>query len=153
VADTAAPVLPANPAGGPIVSPAPTALSLGSAPVHGGAAPEAATPDGRSLPSPAATAVDPFGSAPALVPAPDFSRAQPAVAPPDRVKTLEAPAGLAGGGSGSGVAASAPAPPPGAVTAVLVILLCLSTALFGRLVLASARWRPVAFVSLLERPG
>jgi hypothetical protein len=39
------------------------------------------------------------------------------------------------------------------VAAILVALLGLTIFAFYRLVVPPARWRPVAYVSLLERPG
>jgi hypothetical protein len=39
------------------------------------------------------------------------------------------------------------------VAAILVALLGLATFGFSTLVVPPARWRPVAYVSLLERPG
>jgi len=151
VADALQPVFGAlAPATGPatdVIRPVAVSIIDSGAPAGRGAAP------GRTAPvaAPDFSGLTAFGPAQIL----DLTTrpAQAPVSVPDRSTTLEAPAGVAGAGSGSGAAASAPVPPPGAVTAVLVLLLCLSTAVFGRLVLASARWRPVAFVSLLERPG
>jgi hypothetical protein len=70
-------------------------------------------------------------------------------APVAPVDIPHAPSGI----STVGASAFAPVPPPVAVAAILVLFLGLSLVRFGRVADAPARWRPVAFVSLLERPG
>jgi hypothetical protein len=70
----------------------------------------------------------------------------PPVAPVD---IPHAPSGI----TTVGASAFAPVPPPVAVAAILVLFMGLSLVRFGRVADAPARWRPVAFVSLLERPG
>jgi hypothetical protein len=64
---------------------------------------------------------------------------------------LPAPAPVGAVGSG-GSATSAAASSAGAL-AILFILLLVPCLRYGRVELAPARWRPVLFVSLLERPG
>jgi hypothetical protein len=56
------------------------------------------------------------------------------------------------GGSTGGTGGSAP-PPPGAVGLAVAALALLLAGCFSRLLCAPARWRPVFFVSLIERPG
>jgi hypothetical protein len=62
--------------------------------------------------------------------------------------SIATPAASSGGASG------VPGPaPPGAVAAILAALSLAAAFLFARLLSAPARWRPVLFVSLIERPG
>jgi hypothetical protein len=70
-------------------------------------------------------------------------------APVAPVDIPHSPSGI----SSVGASAFAPVPPPVAVAAILVLFMGLSLVRFGRVANAPARWRPVAFVSLLERPG
>jgi hypothetical protein len=44
-------------------------------------------------------------------------------------------------------------PPPPAPNALLAAALALAAVLLSRLICAPTRWRPVLFISLLERPG
>jgi hypothetical protein len=62
-----------------------------------------------------------------------------------------APPALSGGSAG-GTGGSVP-PPPGAVGLGVAALALLLAGCFSRLLCAPARWRPVFFVSLIERPG
>ncbi len=66
----------------------------------------------------------------------------------------EAPASPAPAGP-SGIGFSGSFAPPGTASFLAVLLaLCLAPCLrYGKVVLMPARWRPVLFVSLLERPG
>jgi len=57
------------------------------------------------------------------------------------------------GGLGGGVSGSFSPPPPAVFVALLIAFFCVPCLRYGRVVLAPARWRPVLFVSLLERPG
>ena len=68
--------------------------------------------------------------------------------------TTDAPASPAPSGpTGIGFSGSFAPPATGSVLALLLAL-CLAPCLrYGRVVLLPARWRPVLFVSLLERPG
>jgi hypothetical protein len=157
-----------------VVAPAP-AGGLPGRPGVGLEAPTGAAPAGRHSLTPALAAPHradalsapasgtplappdaPTSSAFSLFELPSFAADK--VAPqPTRADTVTGGGGVGGPGgsgvSGFGVAASSPVPPPMVVAAILVALLCLSMLGFGRLTLAPARWRPVAFVSLLERPG
>jgi hypothetical protein len=56
------------------------------------------------------------------------------------------------GGSAGGIGGSGPAP-PGAVGMAAAALALLMAGCFSRLLHTPARWRPVLFVSLIERPG
>jgi hypothetical protein len=58
------------------------------------------------------------------------------------------PVGSVGGGSAAAAAVAS-----SAALAILFVLLLVPCLRYGRVVLAPARWRPVLFVSLLERPG
>jgi pilus assembly protein FimV len=82
--------------------------------------------------------------APALAALGRAPRTRGAIVPPARLPG--APAASAGAG------ASGTASPPAAY-ALLVAALAFAAAVFSRLLCAPARWRPVLFISLLERPG
>jgi hypothetical protein len=71
-------------------------------------------------------------------------RTHGAIAPPDRLPGAPSAA--------AGACASGTAPPPAAY-ALLVAARASATALLTRLSCAPARWRPLLFISLLERPG
>jgi hypothetical protein len=79
-------------------------------------------------------------------------------APPPRsgARTPHAPAPAPPtptGAPGSGVSGSFSPPSTALFLALLTALIFIPCLRYGRLVLAPARWRPVLFVSLLERPG
>jgi hypothetical protein len=57
------------------------------------------------------------------------------------------------GALGSGISGSFSPPSTALFLALLALLFCMPCLLYGKFVLAPARWRPVLFVSLLERPG
>ena len=67
--------------------------------------------------------------------------------------STDLPAPAPAGTAGTGAAAAAGAASAAAAMAILFFLLLVPCLRYGRVVLASARWRPVLFVSLLERPG
>jgi hypothetical protein len=79
-----------------------------------------------------------------------------ASSPRSAVPATEAPSNPSQPGSGSpgtGLAGSF-APPTTALFFAVLLAFCFAPCLrYGKVVLASARWRPVLFVSLLERPG
>jgi hypothetical protein len=113
------------------------------APVRDGAlilAPGAAT----SLPS----ARDTFHAAP---------RPPTAPAPPRKARTRQAPPALfvppPVGAVGNGTSAASGAVSSTAALAILSFFLLVPCLVYGRVVLAPARSRPMLFVSLLERPG
>jgi hypothetical protein len=54
---------------------------------------------------------------------------------------------------GSGASAASGAASSAGALAILFAFLLVPCVVYGRVVLAPARWRPVLFVSLLERPG
>jgi hypothetical protein len=64
-----------------------------------------------------------------------------------------APPPAPAGATSSAVASAASATAGATALAILGFLLLLPCLRYGRLRLAPARWRPVVFVSLLERPG
>ena len=57
------------------------------------------------------------------------------------------------GAIGTGLSGSFSPPSTALFLAILMALFCLPYLRYGKVVLAPARWRPVLFVSLLERPG
>jgi hypothetical protein len=65
------------------------------------------------------------------------------------------PSAPTGGGSSnpSGMSGVAPPAPPGAVSYLLAAFSLAAALTFTRLLTAPARWRPVLFVSAIERPG
>jgi hypothetical protein len=162
-AGTSAPLEPAAPAAH-LLLPSPATLP------HSGAGPvlaEAmgtvpAAPDGGSGTRAAETALGTELSAPgaSLFAAPSLSA--PASMPaavssaPSAVPATEAPSSPwqpDSGLPGTGLAGSF-APPTTAVFFAVLLAFCFAPCLrYGKVVLASARWRPVLFVSLLERPG
>jgi hypothetical protein len=76
--------------------------------------------------------------------------------PRSSVRPTEAPASPSSPPSGPlGIGFSGSfAPPATALFLAVLLALCFAPCLrYGKVVLASARWRPVLFVSLLERPG
>jgi hypothetical protein len=76
--------------------------------------------------------------------------AQPAAPPAGDVAP---PAPLGGIGSGIASATGGAGAPAGVALAILVFLMLAPCLRYGRVRLAPAHWRPVTFVSLLERPG
>jgi hypothetical protein len=70
-------------------------------------------------------------------------------APLAPVQLPPAPLGALGGG----IAGSFSPPPTELFLAILMAFTCMPCLRYGRVVLAAARWRPVLFLSLLERPG
>jgi hypothetical protein len=163
------------PASERVDGPLPTVLSpVGQAPAPVIAAPVADVPE---LPVPAPTpptiAVAPDKHAPAGdEPIVFASPADPAIAtnaqlttsashtlahtlrPDARTPHAPAPAPpTPTGAPGGGVSGSFSPPPPALFLALLTTLFCIPCMRYGRVVLAPARWRPVLFVSLLERPG
>jgi hypothetical protein len=97
-----------------------------------------------------------FSNPPAVVPTPRRRHAPEAargralgsegvIAPPR--PQPRAPAGAAGAGGGAGTAT------PTTPNALLAAALALVAVFFSRLVCVPAPWRPVLFVSVLERPG
>ena len=114
--------------------------------------PAAGVAPGLSLPLTAAVPIEPRWATTAA--APQVS------SPPHARGAKPGPAGgtdqvppAPGGGSGSGASASSAGTSTGLALGLLLVLLTLPCLRFGTLQLAPARWRPVLFVSLLERPG
>jgi hypothetical protein len=117
-----------------------------------------ADPDGLVLPAAAATAA---GTAMAVSSHTGASTAQTQPRKPATVGRADGPGrglGLPCGGGAAGSAASAacgggPGSSHGFFLALLLTLGGLAVLLSERLRLAPARWRPAAFIALLERPG
>jgi hypothetical protein len=149
------PSLPAPPSNLPIalLGPAAAGPDHGVAPII---AP--ADADGTLLPASAATAA---GTVLAVSSHPGASTARPQPRKPATVDRADGPGrgwGLPCGGGAAGAAASAacgggPGSSHGFFLALLLTLGGLAVLLSERLRLAPARWRPAAFIALLERPG
>jgi hypothetical protein len=125
------------------IAPGPIPLGSHRAPIRDGAlflSPGAAT----SLPS----ATDTFHAAP---------RPPTPPAPPHKARTRQAPPALfvppPVGAVASGASAASGAVSSTAGLAILSMFLLVPCLVYCRVLLAPARWRPVLFVSLLERPG
>jgi hypothetical protein len=92
-----------------------------------------------------------------VIPGPTVAADAPAVAAaqPHAADTAGVPDPVTVAAGGSSGASGAPGPAPsGAVVALGLAALSLAAALvFSRLLYPPARWRPVIFVSLIERPG
>jgi hypothetical protein len=77
---------------------------------------------------------------------------RPAAASVEPAPAAPASGGLAGSGGFATAAAGASAA-AGVAAALLLILVFAPCLGYGRVAVRPARWRPVLFVSLLERPG
>ena len=125
------------------------------APAPAGARERTATAEARApsttaafLAAPTATPI-PADDAVRLIAARSGAPAQHTAAPATGAPATPAPSGP------SGIGFSGSFAPPGTAFFLAVLLaFCLTPCLrYGKVVLMPARWRPVLFVSLLERPG